>query len=61
MHEGFLGPEVRYIWKRTGKLETGDHENVLAQIGLSLHTVNWGEKRSSQTTDLKSTPAVQGA
>ena len=34
MHEGFFGPEIRYFWKRTGKLETGDHENVLAQIGF---------------------------
>ena len=60
MHEGFFGPEVRYFWKGTGKLETGDHENVLAQIGFVVTHSQLGREKIF-TDYLKSTPAVQSA
>ena len=45
MHKGFFGPEVRYFWKGTGKLETGDHENVLAQIGFVVTHSQLGREK----------------
>ena len=60
MHEGFFGPEVRYFWKGTGKLETGDHENVLAQIGFVVTHSQLGREKIF-TDYLKSTPALQSA
>ena len=60
MHKGFFGPEVRYIWKRTGKLETGDHENVLAQIGFVVTHSQLGREKIF-TDYLKATAAVQSA
>ena len=60
MHEGFFGPEVRYSWMCTGKLETGDHENVLAQIGFVVTHSQLGREKIF-TDYLKSTPAVQSA
>ena len=56
----FFGPEVRYFWKGTGKLETGDHENVLAQIGFVVTHSQLGREKIF-TDYLKSTTAVQSA
>ena len=60
MHEGFFGPEVRYSWNGTGKLESGDHENVLAQFGFVVTHSQLGREKIF-TDYLKSTPAVQSA